>query len=71
MCLLPDWAGRRRHWWVEQARKMAHATLGEIAAGVDPVAKKQAERLTGTSLEDAFEDYLATRKDLKAMEETQ
>ncbi|WP_273427152.1 integrase family protein [Marinobacter sp.] len=50
---------------VEQARKEAMKFLGKVASGVDPireVKEKQAQRIT---LKDAFEDYLATRKNLK------
>lgn len=50
---------------VEQARREAQKLLGDIAQGKDPVAEKQHRLIQGISLEDAFQDYLYTRKDLK------
>lgn len=51
---------------VEQARKLAHQYLGEVAAGKDPISDKKESDLKRITLLDAFEDYLLTRKDLKA-----
>jgi integrase len=53
----------------EIARKRATHLLGEIASGGDPIARRQRERLEGTSLERAFEDYLET-KDLRPRTES-
>lgn len=39
--------------------------LGDIARGIDPVARKQEARLKNLTLGEAFTDYLAARKDLK------
>ncbi|MCG8317555.1 MAG: integrase arm-type DNA-binding domain-containing protein [Pseudomonadales bacterium] len=50
---------------VEQARKSAQQMLGEIAQGKNPIAERQSKRLKGKTLEEAFEDYLSTRKELK------
>lgn len=58
--------GRYGHLTVEQARTEAQHLLGDIARGRDPVAEKQAARAKGTTLQEAFDDYLLTRKDLKA-----
>ena len=58
--------GRYGNLTVEQARKEAMQLLGQVATGKDPVAERKAETIRGTTLHQAFEDYLATRKDLKA-----
>lgn len=50
---------------VEQARKLAQGLLGDIASGKDPIAEKRTNALKSVSLEEAFEDYFRTRKDLK------
>lgn len=50
---------------VEQARKLAQVYLGQIAAGNDPIAEKKEENLKKITLSDVFDDYMATRKDLK------
>jgi integrase len=57
--------GRYGNLTVEQAKNQALKLLGDVATGKDPIAEKQATRIKGTSLEDTFEDYLKTRKDLK------
>ena len=49
----------------EQARKQAQVVLGDIAQGKDPVAEKRAVTMKATTLADAYQDYLTTRKDLK------
>lgn len=51
---------------VEQARKEAQLLLSDIARGIDPIAERQGKQAKGTTLQDAFEDYLLTRKTLKA-----
>lgn len=50
----------------EQARKRAQIMLGEIASGKDPRAEKLRQNAQNITLNEAFEDYLLTRKDLKA-----
>jgi len=57
--------GRYGNLTVEQARKQAMLTLGEIVTGKDPIAEKKNQQIAKTTLSDAFEDYLKTRKDLK------
>jgi len=57
--------GRYGNLTVEQARKEAMQLLGQVATGKDPVAEKKARAVKGTTLREAFDDYLATRKDLK------
>lgn len=49
----------------EQARKKAQSLLGEIAMGKDPHEERRVSQLKKITLEEAFEDYLYTRKDLK------
>lgn len=49
----------------EQARKEAKGLLGSIARGINPIAEKQAQKIKGTTLKQAFEDYLKARKSLK------
>lgn len=49
----------------EQARKQALKLAGDIATGGDPVAKKRRAKLEEKTLNEVFEDYLRTRKDLK------
>lgn len=50
---------------VDQAKKAAQAFLGSIAQGNDPIAERKSKEVACTTLEDAFEDYLASRKDLR------
>ncbi|MBY0498509.1 MAG: integrase family protein [Nitrosomonas sp.] len=57
--------GRYPELTVEQARKEAHKLLGHIAIGRNPVAEKRQEALQGTTLKQAFDDFLNTRKNLK------
>ena len=57
--------GRYGHLTPAQARQKAQAMLGTIAMGKDPVAEKRAASARGTTLGEAFEDYLQTRRDLK------
>lgn len=58
--------GRYGNLTVEQARKEAMTLLGQVATGKDPIAERKAQTVKGTTLLQTFEDYLATRKDLKA-----
>jgi Arm DNA-binding domain len=57
--------GRYPELTVEQARKEAHKLLGHIATGRNPVAEKKQEILIGTTLKQAFDDFVAVRKNLK------
>lgn len=57
--------GRYGNITVEQARKQAMLYLGEIVTGNDPIAEKKNKQIAKTTLLDAFDDYLLTRKDLK------
>jgi integrase len=50
-----------------QARKAAKRLLGEIASGHDPLAERAKARLQSITLGQAFESYLAVRKDLKPL----
>ena len=58
--------GRYPELTVEQARKEAHKLLGQIAVGRNPPAEKKSEALQGITLQQAFDDFLAVRKQLKA-----
>lgn len=51
---------------VEQAKKMAQAFIGSIAKGDDPIAERKAKAVLAISLEEAFNDYVISRNDLKA-----
>ena len=57
--------GRYPELTVEQARKEAHKLLGHIAVGRNPAAEKKQEALQGTTLKQAFDDFVKTRKNLK------
>ena len=57
--------GRYGNLTVEQARKEAQKFLGQVASGVDPIREGQEKRAKRITLNDAFQDYLATRKNLK------
>lgn len=57
--------GRYPELTVEQARKEAHKLLGHIATGRNPVTEKKQEVLQGTTLQQAFDDFVKTRKNLK------
>lgn len=50
---------------VEQARKEAQKILGQIATGGNPIAEKARHELETTTLDQAFQDFLAARKSLK------
>jgi len=57
--------GRYPELTVEQARKEAHKLLGHIAVGRNPPAEKKYKALQGTTLEQAFSDFITVRKNLK------
>lgn len=50
---------------VEQARKHARQELGKIALGIDPIAERRHAKIRGTTLAEAYRDFLAARKNLK------
>lgn len=49
----------------EQARKEAQKLLGDIVGGKDPVSEKKDKRAQSTTLKEAYQAYLLTRKELK------
>lgn len=51
---------------VKQARKEAKSLLGKIAKGHNPIVEKKAQKIKEITLQQAFTDYLAARKSLKA-----
>lgn len=57
--------GRYPEITVEQARKEAQKLMGKIATGIDPVAQKHQEKTQTITLQEVFDAYLQTRKDLK------
>lgn len=57
--------GRYGNLTVEQARKEAQKFLGKVASGIDPIREVQEKRAKRITLSDAFQDCLATRKNLK------
>ena len=57
--------GRYPDLTAEQARRQAQKMLGEIAIGLDPVAKAKRERDESITLAEVFDDYLAARRSLK------
>ncbi len=50
----------------EQARKRALTLLADMQSGINPVEERRRERVRGTTLREAFEDFLKARKGLKA-----
>lgn len=50
----------------DMARKKATELLGQIAMGKDPVAEKRADSIKEITLNEVFQEYLKTRKTLKA-----
>ena len=58
--------GRYGNLTVEQAKKEAMSLLGDVATGKDPIEERKATNIKGITLSEAFEDYITTRKDLKA-----
>jgi integrase len=57
--------GRYGNLTVEQARTEAMKILGKVATGSDPIAEKRERYARSVSLQQVFNDYLKTRKDLK------
>ena len=57
--------GRYPEITVEQARKEAQILLGQIATGNNPIAEKEAARMRGVTLSEAFESFLTARNNLK------
>jgi len=57
--------GRYPDLTAEQARRQAQKMLGEIATGIDPVAKATREKDESITLADVFDDYLEARRNLK------
>jgi len=49
----------------EQARKEAQKVLGHIAGGGDPITEKREKIAQAVTLQDAFQSYLSTRKNLQ------
>src|SRR5690349_13337667 len=49
----------------ELARKNAQIELGKMVSGIDPVAEKKALRTKSVTLQQAFDEYLKARKNLK------
>ena len=49
-------------WTPETARKQVLVILGEMAAGVDPVKKKEKDRTTSLTLQQAFDDYVGHKE---------
>lgn len=49
----------------EQARALAIETLGKMAAGINPIEKKKEERAKSVTLDEAFEEFMLVRKNLK------
>lgn len=45
--------------------QISYKLLGHIAMGRNPPAEKKYEALQGTTLEQAFNDFIAVRKNLK------
>ena len=57
--------GKYGHLTPVQAKNKAHELLGDIALGNDPAAKKRAQKTSSLTLQNAIDDYLKTRKNLK------
>ncbi len=49
----------------EQARRKAQKILGSMADGINPTEEKKLAKVKGVTLQQAFDDYLESRKDLK------
>lgn len=58
--------GRYGELTVEQARKLAHQFLGQVAMGEDPVAEKRKQQLRAVTLRQAYHAFGTARKNLKA-----
>lgn len=57
--------GRYPDLTAEQARRQAQKMLGEIATGLDPIAKAEIEQNESITLAEVLDDYLEARRDLK------
>lgn len=57
--------GRYPEITTEQARVEAQKLLGQIATGTNPIVERQRKKLTGTTLAEAFADFVLSRKGLK------
>lgn len=57
--------GRYGKLTVEQARNQAKILLGDIVSGKDPVAEKKAKLAKTVTLQEAFDDYLLAKKNLR------
>lgn len=57
--------GRYGHLTPTEARAKAQELLGEIAKGNDPAQKRREQLAKAVTLEEAFHDYLGSRKSLK------
>ena len=49
----------------EKARKKAQEVIGKFASGINPAEEKKLAKVKGVTLQQAFDDYLESRKDLK------
>ncbi|WP_133468974.1 tyrosine-type recombinase/integrase [Paraglaciecola marina] len=49
----------------EKARKIALEYLGEIATGINPIAKRKQQEAQGMTLYDVFQEYKLVKNDLK------
>ncbi len=50
---------------IEQARKRAREVLNQMSEGIDPNAKKKADRARGITLNEAIDDYIVSHNQLK------
>ncbi|MDP2816615.1 MAG: Arm DNA-binding domain-containing protein, partial [Rectinemataceae bacterium] len=57
--------GRHGPLTPEQARREAHRILGSMALGANPVDQKKEARAKSVTLQQAFDDFLESRKSLK------
>lgn len=57
--------GRYPGLTIDQARRMAQATLAKLAEGIDPAAEKRAVHARNVSLAEAFRAYVERRKNLR------
>ncbi len=45
----------------DDARKEARKIIGDIGRGVDPIARKEAEKVAQITLQQALEEFLSSR----------
>ena len=57
--------GRHGHFTAEQARKIAHEKLYQMANGIDPSKALEETLIQKLTLNDIFDKYLKSRRDLK------